>query len=131
MIGNGDERGGNLLEDLVTYVYAGENCRMSLIGDTAQLPPVGADRSPAMKADVLRRLGLKVTAATLTETARQARDSGILFNATRLRRAMALAARSESEAGQDQAPPIPKLKAFPRRADCGRRGPARSTHKCL
>ena len=113
MIGNGDERGGNLLEDLVTYVYAGENCRMILIGDTAQLPPVGADRSPAMKADVLRRLGLKVTAATLTETARQARDSGILFNATRLRRAMALAARSESEAGHDQAPPVPKLKAFP------------------
>lgn len=109
MIGNGDEQGGNLLEDLITYVYAGDNCRLILIGDTAQLPPVGADRSPAMKADVLRRLGLKVTAATLTETARQARDSGILFNATRLRRAMMVSARSEGGGGPA---PVPKLKAF-------------------
>ncbi|MDE6120169.1 MAG: AAA family ATPase, partial [Muribaculaceae bacterium] len=105
MIGNGDERGGNLLEDLVTYVYGGDNCRLILIGDTAQLPPVGDDRSPAMKPDVLRSLGLKVTAATLTETARQAADSGILFNATRLRRAMARAIKE----GQEET--VPTLRA--------------------
>ncbi len=89
MIGGNDTEGSSLLDDLITYVYAGDNCRLILIGDTAQLPPVGSDTSPAMDRDVLRRLGLKVTIATLTETARQAADSGILFNATRLRRAMA------------------------------------------
>ncbi|MBD5234761.1 MAG: AAA family ATPase [Bacteroidales bacterium] len=107
MIGAGDERGNNLLDDLVTYVFAGENNRLILVGDTAQLPPVGADRSPAMNPEVLRRLGLKVTRATLTETARQAADSGILFNATRLRRAMAVAAKAEKE---NTTPPIPKLR---------------------
>lgn len=109
MIGLGDERGGNLLEDLITYVYAGDNCRLVLVGDTAQLPPVGAERSPAMNPDVLRRLGLKVSSATLTETARQARDSGILYNATRLRRAMVKAMQAK-----DGSPaPIPQLVPFP------------------
>jgi exodeoxyribonuclease-5 len=89
MIGAGDERGNNILEDLIQYVYTGENCRLILLGDTAQLPPVGSSESPAMNRDVLRGYGLRVTRATLTETARQSRDSGILFNATRLRRAMA------------------------------------------
>lgn len=87
MIG-GDGADGGLLEDLVTYVYAGTNCRMILVGDTAQLPPVGSERSPAMDRDVLRSYGLRVSCATMTATARQAADSGILFNATRLRRAM-------------------------------------------
>ena len=89
MIGAGDERGGNLLEDLIHYVYSGENCRLILLGDTAQLPPVGSTESPAMNADALRRLGLKVSRATLTATARQQKGSGILYNATWLRRAMA------------------------------------------
>ncbi len=106
MIAGNDTDGSNLLDDLITYVYAGENCRLILIGDTAQLPPVGSDKSPAMNPDVLRRLGLKVTRATLTETARQAADSGILFNATRLRKAMARAA-----AAPEGAPvPVPKLR---------------------
>ncbi|MDE5629016.1 MAG: AAA family ATPase [Muribaculaceae bacterium] len=105
MIGTADERGTDLLDDLITYVYAGIGCRLILIGDTAQLPPVGSDRSPAMKADVLRRLGLKVTQATLTETARQAADSGILFNATRLRKIMVLAAKAEPGKA-----PVPKLR---------------------
>ena len=91
MIGAGDERGGNLLEDLVHYVYSGENCRLILLGDTAQLPPVGSVESPAMNADALRALGLKVSRATLTATARQQKGSGILYNATWLRRAMASA----------------------------------------
>ncbi len=106
MIGAGDERGNNLLDDLITYVFAGENNRLILVGDTAQLPPVGSEKSPAMNPDVLRRLGLKVTRATLTETARQAADSGILFNATRLRRVMAVAAKTP----EGTPAPIPKLR---------------------
>lgn len=86
MIGGSGE--GGLLEDLVTYVYSGENCRMILVGDTAQLPPVGSPVSPAMNPAILRGFGLRVSSATLTETARQSADSGILFNATKLRRAM-------------------------------------------
>lgn len=107
MIGADDGRGDNLLEDLVTYVFAGDNCKLILIGDTAQLPPVGADRSPAMNSDVLRSLGLKVTRATLTETARQAADSGILLNATRLRKVMAAARHTDGPL------PTPRLAATP------------------
>lgn len=88
MIGSADERGCNLLEDLIHYVYSGENCRLVLLGDTAQLPPVGSTESPAMNPDTLRSYGLKVSRATMTETARQRSGSGILFNATWLRRAM-------------------------------------------
>ena len=88
MIGTADERGASLLEDLVQYVYSGVGCRLMLMGDTAQLPPVGQETSPAMNPDTLRRMGIKVSRATLTETARQAADSGILFNATRLRKVM-------------------------------------------
>ncbi|MCM1022222.1 MAG: AAA family ATPase [Muribaculum sp.] len=87
MIG-GDSSSGNLLEDLVHYVYSGINCRMILLGDTAQLPPVGCDSSPAMNPTVLHSMGLRVTRATMTATVRQASDSGILYNATWLRRAM-------------------------------------------
>lgn len=88
MIGAADGRGTNLLEDLIHYVYSGENCRLILLGDTAQLPPVGSTESPAMNPDVLRSYGLKVTRATMTATARQRGGSGILYNATWLRRAM-------------------------------------------
>ena len=89
MIGGADERGGNLLEDLLHYVYSGENCKLILLGDTAQLPPVGSVESPAMNPDVLRSYGMKVSRASLTATARQRGGSGILYNATWLRRAMA------------------------------------------
>ncbi len=81
---------GNVLEDLIHFVYTGENCKLLLMGDTAQLPPVGCDFSPAMDTDTLRSYGLRVSRATLTETARQAANSGILHNATWLRRAMRL-----------------------------------------
>lgn len=110
MIGNADENGVNLLEDLIMYVFSGENCRLILIGDTAQLPPVGAERSPAMNAAVLRSMGLKVTTAILTETARQAADSGILYNATRLRKVMALIASGRA----GDTPPVPKLRIVDR-----------------
>lgn len=88
MISDKDSSGGNLLEDLIHYVYTGDNCKLILLGDTAQLPPVGCDFSPAMDADTLKRYGLRVTRATLTEIARQAAKSGILYNATLLRKAM-------------------------------------------
>lgn len=87
MIGDGGMN-RNLLEDLIHYVYGGIGCRMVLIGDTAQLPPVGADESPAMQPEVLRGYGLKVTRAVMTETVRQSRLSGILWNATWLRKAL-------------------------------------------
>lgn len=81
--------GTSLLEDLIHFVFAGTGNRLVFLGDTAQLPPVGAEFSPAMEPEVLRSFGLKVSRAMLTETARQSRDSGILFNATELRREMA------------------------------------------
>ncbi|MCH5221350.1 MAG: AAA family ATPase [Muribaculaceae bacterium] len=106
MISGDNENDINLLDDLITYVFAGENSRLILMGDTAQLPPVGSERSPAMNPDVLRRFGLKVSRAVLTETARQAADSGILFNATRLRKAMFQAAKASA----DEPIAIPKLR---------------------
>ena len=88
--GSGTDRPGqrSLLEDLIHYVYSGEGCRMILLGDTAQLPPVGCDESPAMRPDVLKSFGLRVTRATMTRVVRQSKDSGILYNATWLRKAM-------------------------------------------
>lgn len=66
MITGAETSGRNLLEDLIHYVYAQPGCRLLLIGDTAQLPPVGSPQSPAMSADVLRGYGLRVSRATLT-----------------------------------------------------------------
>lgn len=88
MITGADSQGNNLLEDLIHYVYTGDNCRLILMGDTAQLPPVGSDFSPAMSTEVLKGYGLRVTRVTLTQIARQGATSGILYNATWLRRAM-------------------------------------------
>lgn len=76
---------GRLLDDLVQYVYSGQGCRMLLTGDTAQLPPVGEEESPALSPAMLEGYGLHVHTASLTQVARQLNDSGILFNATRLR----------------------------------------------
>ena len=80
---------GRLLDDLIQYVYSGQGCRLMLIGDTAQLPPVGEEESPALSADVLRGYGLEVHESMLTEVVRQLSDSGILWNATELRRYIA------------------------------------------
>lgn len=76
---------GRLLDDLIEYVYSGRNCRMMLIGDRAQLPPVGEEESPALQAAVLRCYGLDVYEADLNEVLRQAAESGILWNATMIR----------------------------------------------
>ena len=80
---------GRLLDDLVQYVYSGQGCRLMLIGDTAQLPPVGEEESPALSVNVLKGYGLKVYEGMLTEVVRQLSDSGILWNATELRRYIA------------------------------------------
>ncbi len=75
---------GNLLDDLVEYVRSGKGCRLMLVGDDAQLPPVGDDFSPALDPSELRHYG-SVAYATMNEVVRQSHDSGILFNATMLR----------------------------------------------
>ena len=79
---------GRLLDDLIQYVYSGENCRLMLIGDTAQLPPVGQEDSPALQSNVLEGFGLEVYESIMTQIVRQADGSGILFNATQLRKAL-------------------------------------------
>lgn len=80
---------GRLLDDLVQFVYSGQGCRLLLMGDTAQLPPVGEEQSPALFADVLKGYGLEVLEADLTQVVRQEQQSGILWNATRLRQLIA------------------------------------------
>ena len=75
---------GNLLADLISFVRAGADCRLILVGDAAQLPPVGLDASPALSPDYMAGFG-GVSFATLTTVVRQAADSGILVNATHLR----------------------------------------------
>ena len=77
---------GCLLDDLMQFVYNGQNCRMLLIGDKAQLPPVGEEESPALSASFLRGYGMKVYEADLNQVLRQSEDSGILWNATVIRR---------------------------------------------
>ena len=89
--GYGDSSFGSgcLLDDLMQFVYNGANCRMVLVGDKAQLPPVGEDESPALMSDVLRAYGMKVYECDLNQVLRQKADegaeSGILWNATRIR----------------------------------------------
>lgn len=76
---------GELMDDLIQYVYSGTGCKLLLVGDTAQLPPVGEEDSPALCDEVLRRYGLLVGSASLTEVVRQSRDSDVLAGATMLR----------------------------------------------
>jgi len=79
--------GSSLLKDLMTYVYNHKNCAVIFVGDTAQLPPVGSLHSPALDKDQLRTaFQLKVKEVTLKEVVRQEKRSGILANATMLRK---------------------------------------------
>lgn len=89
MLSNGGNEGqlfgsGELLEDLVSYVRSGKRCRLMLVGDDAQLPPVGQERSPALDPDYMRRYG-EVEYGVMDEVVRQEAESGILFNATLVR----------------------------------------------
>ena len=86
--GGGGFGTGRLLDDLMEYVYGGRNCRLMFIGDRAQLPPVGETESPALSASALSAYGLRVYEADLSEVLRQSAESGILYNATVIRRMM-------------------------------------------
>lgn len=77
--------GGQLMDDLIRFVYNDRNCRLMFIGDRAQLPPVGETDSPALQSDVLRSYGLHVHECDLSEVLRQSQESGILWNATKIR----------------------------------------------
>ena len=77
---------GSLLDDLISYVYSGENCKMILLGDTAQLPPIQLDISPALDTDSLSlNYNKEVFSIEFDEVMRQEENSGILYNATELR----------------------------------------------
>lgn len=77
---------GSLLDDLIFYVYSGTNCKLILLGDTAQLPPVNLDISPALDIDLLsRNYDMEISHIEFDEVMRQEENSGILFNATELR----------------------------------------------
>lgn len=76
---------GCLLDDLVQFVYSGRNCRMILMGDAAQLPPIGEEQSPALSSDFMKGYGLKVYECRLDNVLRQSEESGILYNATLIR----------------------------------------------
>ena len=91
---------GRLLDDLVQFVYSGQGCKLLLMGDTAQLPPVGEELSPALFAEALKGYGLEVMEVDLTQVVRQEQQSGILWNATRLRQLIA----------EDTCHALPKIK---------------------
>lgn len=76
---------GRLLDDLIEYVYNGHNCRLLIVGDAAQLPPVGLMVSPALDYRELEEYDRKVYHSVLTDVVRQSKESGILYNATSLR----------------------------------------------
>ena len=79
---------GRLLDDLVSYVYSGPGCRLILIGDDAQLPPVGLESSEALNPEILSGYGFPVIVSELQEVVRQALSSGILANATGVRESL-------------------------------------------
>ena len=96
---------GRLLDDLVTFTYSGHNCRLLLTGDMAQLPPVGEEESPALSTPFMQGYGLSIFECSLSQVVRQSQDSGILWNATRIRQ-MAMSGQA------DQLPQI-RLSGFP------------------
>lgn len=87
---------GRLLDDLIEFVYSSPNCKLLLLGDIAQLPPVKQEISPAMDVYELQSYGLDVYESTLTEIMRQSEESGILYNATLLRNALSSGLTSNS-----------------------------------
>ena len=76
---------GRLLDDLISYVYNDWKCKLILLGDTAQLPPVGLDISPALDVKILEEYDLEAISVGLDEVMRQSKQSGILSNATKIR----------------------------------------------
>jgi len=80
---------GRVLDDLIEYVYSGNECKLIIVGDTAQLPPVGSAVSPALDAAVLGGYGFGLITCELTQVVRQSETSGVLMNATRVRKQVA------------------------------------------
>lgn len=76
---------GKLLDDLIEYVYSGTDCKLILVGDSAQLPPVGSALSPALDPEYLAHYGFGLIVSELKQVVRQSEESGILMNATRVR----------------------------------------------
>ena len=76
---------GRLLDDLIEYVYSGTDCKLILVGDTAQLPPVGSNVSPALEPKTLGEYGFGLISCELKQVVRQSETSGVLMNATRVR----------------------------------------------
>lgn len=107
-----DGKNGSLLQDLVKYVYSGQGCKMILVGDMAQLPPVGQSDSPAMNLERLRQIGLAPFSHTLSIPVRQAAESGILFNATVVRQMLDRLLAGEALNMQTGQLPL-KLSGFP------------------
>lgn len=107
-----DNSRGSLLRDLVRYVYSGQGCKMILVGDTAQLPPVGQTDSPAMNLDRLKQIGLAPFTHTLDVPVRQAAESGILYNATLVRQVLGKILSGEGSSLQPGQLPL-KLDGFP------------------
>ena len=95
---SGDFSRQSLLHDLISYVYNGKNCKLMLVGDTAQLPPVGSADSPALNMNVLKDVfALDVFTYELTDVVRQEKASGILYNATKIRELIRQEAKSFPE----------------------------------
>jgi exodeoxyribonuclease-5 len=80
---------GRLLDDLIEFVYSGTDCKLILVGDTAQLPPVGSVLSPALNSSNLGNYGFGLRSCELKQVLRQSESSGILMNATRIRHQIA------------------------------------------
>jgi exodeoxyribonuclease-5 len=76
---------GKLLDDLIEYVYSGTDCKLIIVGDSAQLPPVGSALSPALDASALGEYGFALQSSELRQVLRQSETSGVLMNATRVR----------------------------------------------
>ena len=76
---------GRVLDDLIEYVYSGTECKLIIIGDTAQLPPVGSAVSPALDISALGGYGFGLISCELRQVVRQSESSGVLMNATRVR----------------------------------------------
>lgn len=81
---------GHLLDDIYDYVSSGYRCKLVIVGDTAQLPPVGMDLSPALDANELVKYGLDVDEYELTDVVRQHFNTGILYNATEIRKILSV-----------------------------------------
>lgn len=104
---------GNVLEDLSRFVTSGTNCRMMMVGDTAQLPPVGFNDSPALRPSVLQMYGFQVRGAQLNQVVRQQHLSPVLREATRLREFLAKAQKEGMDGFPSITPTDPELHILP------------------